>query len=55
MKVSHNKVSPMKNTIKRRHSESYETGLKRSQERKQLTNERQQHRRNKRLKMALGA
>ena len=50
-----NTVSPMKHKRSQVHSESYETGLKRSQQRKQLTNERQQHRRNKRLKMALGA
>ena len=50
-----NTVSPMKHKPSQVHSESYETGLKRSQQRKQLTNERQQHRRNKRLRMAMGA
>ena len=50
-----NTVSPMKHKRSQVHSESYETGLKRSQQRKQLTNERQQHRRNKRLRMAMGA
>ena len=50
-----NTITSMKRKRPQVHSESYETGLKRSQQRKQLTNERQQHRRNKRLKMALGA
>ena len=50
-----NTVSPMKHKRSQVHSDSYKTSLQRSEQYKQLTNERQQHRKNKRLTQRLGA
>ena len=50
-----NIVSPMKNTsklVQRTHSDSYNTGLKRSHKQKKLSSERTQARKNKRVRMA---
>jgi len=49
------KISPMKRKVNRLHSESYERGLERQQEHKSVKTSRNIARKNKRLKMAMGA